>query len=195
MGKKNKEPDVRQPSRIEQMTYQSLRDNDATIVKVRKKKYKIRWLKNGQLAKMGRLLLHKKTFDVARGEKEDNKQEDILSSFLADQKLACKTAAIMVLDGFWKVRMKYWFLWRWFYYIRQYQPSELDDLISEGKKKVPLEQFLKVTMYLTGARDTLMMMRTAEAERILHELSSVQPTASQKESGGSPTANGSSSGS
>ena len=199
MGRKNKEPEIRQPSASQQRTYQSLRDNDATLVRIRKKKYKIRWLKAGQMAKLGRLLMCKKRFDVPTAGDVEGTEEvkagDILGKFLFDQKLACKAAAIFILDGFWKLKLRYWFLWRWFYYIRQYDCQDLEQLIAEGKKKVPVEQFLSVTMYLIGAKDTLMMMRTEEAERILRELTSGASTASPKASEASATPDTSSSGS
>lgn len=186
MAKKKREPEVRQPSDEQQRWYQSARDNDATIVHVRKKKYKVRWLCAGQMAKLGRLLLRKRGDDLP-GKEETADTGGIvnaLDTFLSDQKLACKVAAIFLLDGYWKMRLKYWFMWRWFYYVRQYSTFELEQVIEEGKKKVPLEQFLKVTMYLTGARDTLMMMRMEEAERILRELSGGVSTPSANPSEG-----------
>ena len=196
MGKKNKEPVIQQPTAEQQRWYQSVRDNDRSVVSVRGHKYEIGWLYPAQIAKLGRLLLRKSRVDVAG---EDGKtqtsviDENALAQFLYDQKLACKAAAIFLLDGYWKLRMWYGVVWRWFYYVRQYNHFDLDQLIGEGKKKVPLEQFLKITMYLTGVRDTLMMMRTEEAERILRELSSAASTPSAKESAASPAAGTSSS--
>lgn len=178
---KKKEPEVRQPSIEGQREYVSLRDNDPTEVLVRDKKFKLYWLHKGQLAKLGRLLIRK--------ENVDNPQSDEVSFYdksdriAQDCKLSCKAAAIYVLNGFWKLSLCYWFLWRWFYYIKQYDDAELTELLAEGKKKVPLSQFLANTMLLTGARDTLMMMRMEEAEHILQELSTEQPTQSAKESG------------
>lgn len=189
MGKKKKEPEVRQPDLQGQQTYVSLRDNDATIVHIRKKKYKLRWLKKGQIAKLGRLLIGKRKYDEVRepvdgGQTNANPVEsanDKLMSLLEDQKLSCKAAAIFLLDGWLKLRLRYWFLWRWFYYVKEYDDFDLEEVLSEGKKKVPLDQFLKATIYLIGVKDTVMMMREVEAEHILRELSSVQPTASAKE--------------
>lgn len=184
MAKKKREPEVSQPSLESQRWYQSLRDNDATVVRVRKKRYKVRWLCAGQMVKLGRLLLRKSKTDTAKadGTSAAGGDDDILRSFISDQKLACKVAVIFLLNGYWKMRFRYWFLWRWFYYVRQYDTFELEELIAEGKKKVPAEQFLKLTMYLTGAKDTLMMMRMEEAEHILRELSGGASTPSAKAS-------------
>lgn len=189
MGKKkNKEPEVRQPDVESQRWYQSLRDNDASLVKVRRKRYKLRWLKPGQIVRLGRLLLRKRKEDVVSGGNTlTGDTGDMFSALRDDQKLLCKTAAIFILDGYWKLKFRYWYLWRWFYYVRQYDSFDLENLIAEGKKKVPLEQFLKITMFLTGAKDTLMMMRTEEAERILRELSGGASTASANQSEASAT--------
>ena len=172
-----KEPKVEQPSLEAQRIYASVRDNDATIVNIAgtKKKYKIRWLKNGQIEKLSRLLIRKGETDD-----KDGKNDDALDAVLNDSKLACKAAAIYILDGYWKIKFRYWFLWRWFYYIREYSNDQLKDILEEGKKKVPLAQFLMTTMCLTGAKATLMTMRTEEAERTLRELATVQQAVTEK---------------
>lgn len=178
MGKKNEEPDVRQPDLEAQREYASLVGNDASIVHIRSKAYKLYWLKKGQIAKLGRVLIGKKSVDDA-----ETKTISDIDKVIMDGKKACKAAAIYLLDGYWKLKFNYWWLWRWFYYVKQYDDIELREVLEEGKKKVPLQQFLLTTMSLTGAGDTLMMMRTEEAERILRELNTVQPTPSAKESG------------
>lgn len=177
-----KEPKIEQPSIEEQRTYASLRDNDATVVEIlgTKKKYKIRWLKNGQIDKLSRLLIRKKDTDD-----EDKKEEMALDSIVEDSKLSCKAAAIYILDGYWKLKFRYWFLWRWFYYIRQYDNVQLQGILEEGKKKVPLMPFLVATMSLTGAKATLMQMRTEEAERTLQELAMAQQQETGKQDSGS----------
>lgn len=172
-----KEPKIEQPSVEAQRNYASIRDNDATIVSIlgTKKKYKIRWLKNGQIDKLSRLLIRKGDTD-----NEDGKKDSPLDAVIEDSKIACKAAAIYILDGYWKLKFRYWFLWRWFYYIRQYDNMQLQGILEEGKKKVPLAQFLIAIRSLTVARVTLMNMRTEEAERILHELDTEQLEATGK---------------
>lgn len=177
-----KEPKVEQPSVGSQREYVSLRDNDATVVSVlgTKKKYKIRWLKNGQIDRLSRLLIRKGDTDD-----KDGQNDSALDAITEDSKLACKAAAIYILDGYWKLKFRYWFLWRWFYYIRQYDNVQLQELLDEGKKKVPLMPFLLVTMSLTGVKATLMNMRTEEAERTLRELATEQQQATEKQDNGS----------
>ena len=176
------EPKITQPGIESQRTYASIRDNDATVVGIlgTKKKYKIRWLKNGQIDRLSRLLIRKGDTDD-----KDGTNDSPLDAILEDSKLACKAAAIYILDGYWKLKFRYWFLWRWFYYIRQYDNVQLQEILEEGKKKVPLTPFLMTTMSLTGARVTLMTMRTEEAEATLRELATAQQEATEKQDSGS----------
>ena len=177
-----KEPVIEQPSLESQRTYASIRDNDATIVSVlgTKKKYKIRWLKKGQINKLSRLLIRKSGTD-----EKDGVNDSPLDAIYEDSKLTCKAAAIYILDGYWKLKFRYWFLWRWFYYIRQYDDVQLQAILTEGQKKTPLEPFLIATMLLTGARVSLMNMRTEEAERILLAPPSAQQGETAKPASGS----------
>ncbi len=175
---KNKEPEIRQPDIEQQREYVSLRDNSATTVRIRKKKYRLRWAKNGQISKLSKLLINGKTAE------ENPSTEDILNDINTSSKLACKAAAVYILDGYWRLKLRYWYLWRWFYYIRQYDDTDLREVLEVGKKKVPLQQFCVTIMSLTEAKDTLMMMRTREAERILRELSMEQPSQQQKKGNG-----------
>lgn len=165
-----KEPKVEQPNLGEQRLYASMRDNNATnvIIPGTNKSYKIYWIRNGALDKLSRLLIRKSDSDDKEGENDSP-----LEAIINDSKLASKVSAVYILNGYWKIKFKYWFLWRWFYYVRQYNYDQLMPILEEGKKKLQLNQFLIVTMLLTGAKGTAMNMRTEEAERILQELASV----------------------
>ncbi len=173
----NKEPKIEQPTIDSQQIYLSLISNDAEDVQIlrTKKKYKVRWLKNGQLQKLTRLLLHKKSVDS-----DKTTGSDVMDAILEDNKLACKAAAIILLDGFWKIKFRYWYLWRWFYYIRQYDNIQLMPILEVGKKKVPLKQFYGTITSLTEAKDTLMRMTAREVELILQGQSLVERLQQQK---------------
>jgi hypothetical protein len=88
----------------------------------------------------------------------------------------CKVAACIILNGLWSIKLRYWFLWRWFYYVREYTDEQLAPIIEEGKKKVPVEAYYESTILAIGMRDTMMAMTRAEVERILQEHSTGQPT-------------------
>lgn len=192
---KDEEPKVSQPGIDIQQLYLSLISDEADEVEIlrTKKKYKIRWLKNGQLEKLTKLLIGtrrrsdeqsvigcgKVALETQQTERTSmrqtahpssqqiERQGDVYDAILDDCKLACKAAAIIILDGYWKLKFRYWFLWRWFYYVKQYDNIQLMPILETGKKKVPLQQFYFITMSLTEAKDTLMRMRTEEAEAIL----------------------------
>ena len=180
--KKEEEEKVEQPSLDAQQIYLSLISNDAEEVGIlrTKKKYKIRWLKNGQLEKLSRLLLHKKTID-----EKTTTGSDVMDAILEDNRLACKAAAIIILDGYWKIKFRYWWLWRWFYYVRQYDNIQLHDILEVGKKKVPLNQFFATIMSLTEAKDSLMRMRAKEVEAILQGQSLVERLQTENNASGS----------
>ena len=42
-------------------------------------------------------------------------------------------------------------------------------VIAVGKKKIPVEDYLTATIYLTAMKDTMMTMTKEEAEHILRE--------------------------
>lgn len=131
---KKEEPIITQPTDEQQREYASLVSDDPTVVSIlgTNKKYNIHWLKNGQLLKLGRLLIHK--------QEEDSKDENrtVWNEFVDDNKLACKAASIIILNGYWKLKFRYWFLWRWFYYIKQYSNIQLQQILDAGKKKFRL---------------------------------------------------------
>lgn len=188
------EPTIGQPTAQQQREYASLRDNDPTIVAVpgTKKRYGIRWLKNGALVKLSRLLIKKRDSDD-KDKDNDTNTDSLLDEVIEDGKLTCKAAAIIVLNGYWKLKLKYWFQWRWFYYIRQYDCEQLRPILEEGKKKVPLIQFFQATMCLTEAKGTLMNMTMREAELIHQGLVSGQGSQTENSSSGSTSPDTSSS--
>ena len=108
MSEIGKEPEIKQPTEEQQREYISARDNDATVVRIEgtNKKHKIRWLRNGQMVKLSRLLLHKA--DTDDQDPKDGDKSDILREVLSDNKLACKAAAIFILNSWVKLKLCYW---------------------------------------------------------------------------------------
>lgn len=133
-----------------------------TIVKIprTKKVYKVRTLTNNQLEDIARLLF-------STGEQKSTEE-----TIIKDTKIAAKAAAIYLTPGYWKRKLTYWFRWRWFYYIRQYDNSQLQPIISAGYGSTPYIDFLKTMSLLANQKDTQMRMTVQEAEKILQELSS-----------------------
>lgn len=117
---------------------------DEVSIKYTKKKFKIGWIKKGTMRKISSVAL----------EEGD------------DDTLSAKTAALIILNNYWKIKLFYPILWRWFFYIKEYSDEQLSEIISVGKKKVPYIAFLTNTILVTGMRDTIMTMTKKEAERI-----------------------------
>ena len=93
-----------------------------------------------------------------------------MDEVLGDGKLACKAAAIYVTPGFFRLKLKYWLLWRWFYYVRQYDNSQLQPILSAGNGSTPYIDFLKTMSILSNQKTTQMRMRAKEAEAVMQEI-------------------------
>lgn len=139
MGKK-----ISEPTQGDEKLLDDIVENSVDYVEVRGKRWAVRWVRNRARRKVTDILL-----------KEDD-----------EDKVVCKCAAALRLNGYFKITFLYWALWRWYYYIRQYGEGELLPFISLCKKKVPAEEYLIAIMLLTGMKDTVMNMTRAEAERI-----------------------------
>lgn len=144
----------RQPTDDEQRELNAVIENEATEVKVRNKTYKVKGL-------------HKETM---------RKMTDVMLNCNEESQVSSKCAALIILNGFFKIKLFYWFLWRWVHYVMQYSDEELATLIEEGKKKVPVQAYYQNTILLIGMKDTMVAMTRKEAERIRQELLSGQPT-------------------
>lgn len=97
-----------------------------------------------------------------------------------ENKVVCKCAALMRLNGYWAIKLLYWFVWRWFYYVKQYSEGDLGEYIAECKKKVPVMDYLMCTTLLTAMMDTKKQMNRAEVNRIQVEQLSAQRAALAK---------------
>ena len=144
---------IQQPDIETQKELKSVEENMPDYVTLRNKRYKVRWLLNFTRSRI---------------------TEKILESG-NDDKLSCQCAALIILNGYWAIKLKYHFLWRWFYYVKQYGEEELTDLLTLGKKKVPQEQYYTNTILLTALKDTSMTMKKTEVATILQGQNTEQP--------------------
>lgn len=132
----------------------SIANNEKDVVMLHGRKIKIGWLRRGTIRKLTTIMLDAKT---------DAKSES---------QITCKLAAATVLNGFFKIKFFYPFLWRWYYYIRQYHDSELLPIIEIGKKKVQLTEYYSIMILAQGLKDTQQTMTREEVSRTLQELQS-----------------------
>ena len=145
MTKKN---DITLPTPEDERLLNDVLEDSVDYVEVRGKKYGISWLKRGTIRKISPVPCRNR--------------EMMIRSVANVQPLS-------FLNGYWKIKFFYPFLWRWFFYIKQYGDHELMKVIAVGQKKIPVEDYLTATIYLTAMKDTMMTMTKEEAEHILHE--------------------------
>ena len=120
----------------------------------RGKKKKIGWLHKGTVRKISH---------VSQSDDSPYKQH-------------CKVCALMLLNNVWKIRFVYWFVWRWWYYIKDLDEVDILKVMDAGKKKVQQGAFLLNTMLLTAMTDLTMTMTRIEAERSQAEQVGARPT-------------------
>lgn len=123
------------------------------------KVYKVRMLTPNQMEDIAKLLA--------------GKHPDLSEAVITDKKIHCKAAAIYLMPGFWKRKLTYWFKWRWFYYVRQYDYVQLQPILSAGNGSTPYVDFLKTMNILNSMRDTQMHMTRQEAEKMMQQLASM----------------------
>ena len=147
-----KEKDLKQPNNEIQTLQKSVTRNSEDIVYLRGIKIRMKWIYGGVRDLMTDVLLKEK----------------------GESKVGAKCAAIVVLNGLWSIKFLYWFLWRWFYYVKQYTEEDYLPLMEMCKKKLGAENYYRLTMLLIGMKDTMMAMTRTETERFLQERRSEQ---------------------
>ena len=133
-------------------------EKKSVVVKIpgTSKSYEIVKLGNAQFEKIVDLLMRRADYDA----------DDPLAAINRDSKLACKVAAAILLDGFFTMRLKWWYLWRWFYYVRQYDVEQLNELLSAGIAAIPYQETLETYSLLLATREKLMHMTVREAQKL-----------------------------
>lgn len=151
---------TRQPNEEEQRALDEVMEAPKELVYIndgkKKKAYKVGWLHPGTRRKITHIML------------DDNPAND--------DTLICKLAACIILNGFWSIKLFYWLVWRYFFYIKQYGEEQLKPIIEVGKKKVPQVAYYETTILAIGMMDTMKTMKKKEVERFRQELNGAQPT-------------------
>lgn len=150
--------EIKQPTIEDEKLLNEVIENNPDELEAFGRKWKIGYLRNGTKRKVTNILMREK-------------QEDKVSS---------KCTAALLLNGYFKIFFFYWILWRWLYYIKQVGDEELLPIMEYCKKKVDVESYCLVTIYLTEMRDTIMTMTREEVNRFLQESRGAQHGASGK---------------
>jgi hypothetical protein len=149
MAKKTK---IEQPNNEAQQAYNEIVEDIPEVVSMGGKKYKIGAMTN----ELVRRLTH-----LAMSEKDESK-------------VTTKSVAMIVLRRWWKIKLFYPILWRWYYYIKEIPEAELSAVIETAKKKLPVESYYRNTILLIGMKDTAMAMTREEVNHFLQEQRGVQ---------------------
>lgn len=152
MAKSNK---VDQPGLEEQRELNRVVIDSVDEVDVRGRKYKVRWLRGYAVERVTEIMLS--------SVRESGNGQDLSSA-----KDVAKCAALLLLNKWWKIKLLYFFLWRWFYYVKEYGYHELFPIVEAAQKKMACQslEYQIVTTYLTALRNTKMMMTRKEAQQV-----------------------------
>lgn len=143
---------MKQPTLDIQRELDLLAENTPTEVAIpyTKKVYKIGWMRNKTIRKIT---------EVLNSKAENPKEEDLV---------LCKAMALIVLNGYWKIRLFYPILWRWYAYVKQYTDYQILPIIETAKKKAPQIPYYLGMTYLTDLKDSLATMSREEVEHLRH---------------------------
>lgn len=150
MARKTKAPT--QPSIEAERELEGIVDNDKEYAFVRNRRMGFRDLNPWGLHKVSRIMLKEGGDELAIG---------------------CKCVAAARLNGYFKIKLFWWILWRWYAYIRAYTDIELSAALKLIKKKVDVASvvYCVSTTLMIGMKETIMKMNRAEAKATLQELS------------------------
>lgn len=127
---------------------------------------------------------------IEREESAPDNAEDTLKSLCSEPYFAVKQACLFVLNGYWRIKILYPFMWRLWGKLRGYTEEQMLPIIMEGKKKLPLTAHWKVMAFSVDMRTDWMKMTSKEAEQYRAELLSAVSQPSSKSSQNTDGQNG-----
>lgn len=155
----------KQPSIETERELEKQVDNDVDYIEIRDKKFAIPYLNGHGRHKISKILLKENSDEFA---------------------VSCKCLAAAILNGHFAIKFRWWFMWRWFYYVKKYTDAELMEVMALIKKKVAAEDYWAITILQIGMRETIMQMTREEVRASLQELSTDNAGKSAKTDNGLP---------
>ena len=140
-------------------------NDSVTVVPIRgtSKSVRLRWIKPYTLERLTDIWIER---DLAAASIETS--ADSLKDLVKEPYFAFKEAALMVLNNDLKIRLLYWFYWRWLAF--RYDETQMVDIIAAGKKKLPLWAHFNTIVYSMDMRADMMKMTKKEVEQYQAEL-------------------------
>lgn len=154
------------------------------------KTVRVTGMKPYTMERLTRLWLEREDMEAAG---EDS--AEVTRSLCREPYFAAKEAALIVLNGYWRIRLLWPFLWRWWALVRGWTESQYTPVIAAGKKKVPLTAHWTNMAFSVDMRTDWMTMTGKEAERYRAELLSAASRLSSRSTPSPGGRGGSSSGS
>lgn len=148
-----------------------------------KKIVKLRGIKPYTIECLTKLWLEK---EVA----QEDEAAGVLKSLCLEPYFAVKEACLLVLNDYWKIKILYPIMWRIWGKWRGYTEQQMEPIIAEGKKKLPLTAHWTNMAFSVDMRTDWMKMTSKEAEQYRAELLSVASQLSSKSSRSTEGQNG-----
>lgn len=122
----------KQPSLAARRAVMSIMNDEVTEVKIAgtKHKVKIGFLRDCTVDKVTKLLLEREESDERT---ED--AEELMRSAAKHPYLNLKIAVCYVLNDYWKLRLLYPLVWRWWAYVWQLNEAQVAGVLAEAQKK------------------------------------------------------------
>lgn len=141
--------EMKQPSKQAKAQLSEILSGEKEIVAIKGTKHSVRigTIKNGTLEKLTSLWSKR---DMSKRPEGVN---DTMAIAVDDIYFNHKEAAYIVLNSFWKIKLFHWIVWRWFAFVWQLDETQLSDILSVGKKKIPLLSYYEnivLTLYMAG---------------------------------------------
>lgn len=178
---------MKQPTLAQRTAYAAFESAQPTKVQIpgTRRKIKLRELHPGTIEKITQIWIER---DLASASIKSG--AEVLKDLAKEPYFAFKEAAAYYLNNDIKLRLFWPILWRWWAF--RYTESQMEPIIAEGKKKLPLSAHFAIMAYSTDMRTDWMTMTKKEAERYQAEqllevrrLSSKTSQPTESQNGGS----------
>ena len=156
---------MQQPDLEARKEYMDIMDDSVSVVPIKgtRRSFRLRWIKPYTMERITKVWLER---DLASTRVD--KGSDVLKDLAKEPYFAFKEAALMILNNDIKIRLFYPFYWRWL--AMRYDETQILPVISEGKKKLPLEAHYATIILSMDMNEAMMKMTKKEAEQYRAEL-------------------------
>ena len=169
----------RQPDLQARVEYLNMIEDTPEYVSIpgTRRRVKVTGIKPGTMNYLTRIWIER---DIASANVSNG--AETLRDMCKEPLFAIKEACIIALNSYWKLKLLYPIVWRWWAYVRQYTESQMTPIIVEGKKKLQLRAHYENMVFLLDMRTDMMTMVKKEAEQYRAELLSAERQLSLKTS-------------